>query len=145
MFTQSSLSYFSIQSETTFPSGLSSLDAEKFAANPTMSFHGTHGEYLSCLFDFFRHFCFHVLHDAACRSDSLFFHLKLHFISSILIGPVKKSFPSNFTKQQALLFDTAAALGVPRNVDMVIISALLSICTRLQSKGFTHSRSFKNV
>jgi hypothetical protein len=35
------------------------------------------------------------------------------------LGPVKKSFPTMFTEQHALLFDAAEALGIPRNPEMV--------------------------
>ncbi|KAF8965919.1 alcohol oxidase [Flammula alnicola] len=33
-------------------------------------------------------------------------------------GPIKKSFPTMFTEQHALLFDAAKALGIPRNPEM---------------------------
>ncbi|KAF8195006.1 alcohol oxidase [Pholiota molesta] len=33
-------------------------------------------------------------------------------------GPIKKSFPTTFTEQHALLFDAAEALGIPRNSEM---------------------------
>ena len=96
----------SLQGETFIPVPISEKDAESFAISPDKSLHGTQGEFYIVRWTF-----------SCLYANALHFHFLLYNRA----GPIKKSYPKEWSKLHENLFKSVEDLGIPKTTEAVSI------------------------